>query len=209
MLQAYRSAGQSAQSLTNHLATGTSRRCLSLSLLPPLSLYASICLCVFLSICLSVCLSFCLSVFLPVCLSVFLPVCLSISLSLYLSIDLSVYQSINQSIYLSTYLSIYLSVYLCTYPPVYCRDGGPYGKSLTSKIFNFLRHCIKKWCLRHLIQTPNTNKKKLSNLSTSNTPLANANFSSIRNSLSNCSISSKDRCTLFLSRCGLSWTYES
>ena len=155
MLQAYRSAGQSAQSLTNHLATGTSRRCLSLSLLPPLSLYASICLCVFLSIYLSVCLS----VFLPVCLSVFLPVCLSISLSLYLSIPLSIYLSINQSIYLSTYLSIYLSVYLCTYPPVYCRDGGPYGKNLTSKIFNFLRHCIKN-CACDISYKPQTQTKK-------------------------------------------------
>ena len=205
MLQAYRSAGQSAQSLTNHLATGTSRRCLSLSLLPPLSLYASICLCVFLSICLSVCLSFCLSACLSFCLSACLSLYFSISLSLYRFICLS----INLSIYLSTYLSIYLSVYLCTYPPVYCRDGGPYGKSLTSKIFNFLRHCIKK-CACDISYKPQTQtNKKLSNLSTSNTPLANANFSSIRNSLSNCSISSKDRCTLFLSRCGLSWTYES
>ena len=198
MLQAYRSAGRSAQSLTNHLATGTSRRCLSLSSSPSLSLciYLSLCLSVYLSICLSVFLSFCLSVYPCVSLSLYF----SISLSLYLSISLSLYRFIC----LSINLSIYLSVYLCTYPPVYCRDGGPYGKSLTSKIFDFLRHCIKN-CACDISYKPQTQTKK--NLSTSNTPLANANFSSIRNSLFNCSISSKDRCTLFLSRCGLSWTY--
>ena len=153
MLQAYRSAGRSAQSLTNHLATGTSRRCLSLSSSPSLSL------CIYLSLCLSVYLS----VYLSVCLSVFLPVCLSIPVSLYLSISLFLYLSISLSLYrficLSINLSIYLSVYLCTYPPVYCRDGGPYGKSLTFKIFDFLRHCIKN-CACDISYKPQTQTKK-------------------------------------------------
>ena len=130
---------------------------LSLSASPSLSL------CIYLSLCLSVYLSICLSVFLSFCLSVFLSFCLSVSLFLYLSISLSLYRficlSINQSIYLSTYLSIYLSVYLCTYPPVYCRDGCPYGKSLTSKIFNFLRHCIKN-CACDISYKPQTQTKK-------------------------------------------------
>ena len=149
MLQAYRSAGRSAQSLTNHLATGTSRRCLSLSLFFPLSL--SMHLSVFVSFCLSVCLS----VFLSFCLSVCLSLCLSISLFFYFSISLSLYRFIC----LSINLSIYLSVYLCTYPPVYCRDGGPYGKSLTFKIFDFLRHCIKN-CACDISYKPQTQTKK-------------------------------------------------